>query len=261
MKNPRRISRCFGIELVRRGHAKRHPNHNREFGVFVVAVAEFYSFRKSWHQDDRVTPLIRQYQATVESVVRDCPGLASCAVACCDCGIRFLTHPRNAKRYDLRCPFGCRQHHRRERGNARSRKYGQSTEGARKKKLRNGRRTKMDHEAKSAVSGLSPSVDVSPETSPVGLDRPREDVQLALDGYSLRESIVVKTHTLSYLVMLLRVLEDIVIAPTDLLDQLRQRMRQRSIGSLSRREYVLRYLHEHPPPGVSHESTGGTNES
>jgi hypothetical protein len=37
---------------------------------------------------------------------------------------------------DLRCPFGCRLHHRRQRGNARSRKHNQTHQGrANKKKL------------------------------------------------------------------------------------------------------------------------------
>jgi hypothetical protein len=37
------------------------------------------------------------------------------------------------------------------------------------------------------------------------------------------------------------------ISREQLLAALRKRMRQRSIDRSPRREYVLRYLHEHPP--------------
>ena len=76
--------------------------------ILLVAIAEVFSFREDWHQDDRARPLVRQYQLTLDAVLRDRPDLQDCAVRCCHCGIRFFTHPRNAGRRDLRCPFGCR---------------------------------------------------------------------------------------------------------------------------------------------------------
>jgi len=63
------------------------------------------------------------FQRTLDAILRAHPDLAGCAVRCRRCGIRFLTHPRNADREDLRCEFGCRECHRRELANARSKKH------------------------------------------------------------------------------------------------------------------------------------------
>jgi hypothetical protein len=51
-----------------------------------------------------------------------------------------LTHPRNASRNDIDCPFGCRQAHRRENSTKRSREYYQTPEGKQKKKEINAHR-------------------------------------------------------------------------------------------------------------------------
>lgn len=76
----------------------------------------------------------------------------------------------------------------------------------------------------------------------------------------LQEATLSRSLTLPYLVMLVHLLDGIVITRSDLLATLRVRMRQRSIGQLTRREYVLQYLHEHPPPGDDHEPDDRTNE-
>ncbi|MBW2195185.1 MAG: hypothetical protein JRF37_06310, partial [Deltaproteobacteria bacterium] len=60
------------------------------------------------------------------------------------CGIFFLTHPRNAGRKDLGCPFGCREAHRKQNSTKRSVAYYQNKEGKFKKRLLNARRTQKD---------------------------------------------------------------------------------------------------------------------
>ena len=69
------------------------------------------------------------------------PKLARGVTHCAHCGIRFLTHPCNTNRRDLRCPFGCRRRHHRELGNRRSAKYSKTSKGREQKKLRNQRRS------------------------------------------------------------------------------------------------------------------------
>jgi hypothetical protein len=49
----------------------------------------------------------------------------------------FFTHPRNAGRRDLGCPFGCRDAHRRQNAIRRSIEYYRSKEGKTKKKSLN----------------------------------------------------------------------------------------------------------------------------
>lgn len=80
------------------------------------------------------------YYVVLRSVLRDHRRLRPCLTRCRHCGIFFLTHPRNAGRRDLGCPFGCRAAHRRQGSTARSVEYYQSPEGKQKKRMQNGHR-------------------------------------------------------------------------------------------------------------------------
>lgn len=202
----------------------------------------------------------------LDAVLRSNSDWEGCAVCCCHCGIRFLTHPRNAGRQDLRCPFGCRTHHRRQQANARSRKYNQTPHGrANKKQLNTAARLQaaqaespdsvptisveltsqrlvglsVGHVAEAATLEDSPAVDQSPAI--------QEQLTLPLDGFVLDEPTLINSPVLPYVRMVMSVLERRPIGREELLQRLRRSLRQRSIGRLSRREYALRYLHEHPP--------------
>jgi len=265
MKNPRPTPRCFGVERVGRGYEHHAWDFNREPGVFAIAVGEFFVFRPDWHRDDRAGPLVRQYQLTLDAILRDQPGLASCAVACRHCGIRFLTHPRNANRRDLCCPFGCRQHHRRAQANARSRKHYCTEGGRRNKKLLNGKRSQAGAKSENgappdtAAEGIAPSASPvesarQPPPDPAGpptrvdLHGPAyEEATLTLSGFTLREATVANSPLLPYLAMVATVLEGRAIRREELLIALQRSMRQRSIDRLPRREYVLGFLEQHPP--------------
>jgi len=76
----------------------------------------------------------------LRSVLRTHPYLRPCLCRCRECRIFFLTHPRNAGRRDLRCPFGCRKVHRKRNSTQRSVAYYRTAEGKEKKKLQNGKR-------------------------------------------------------------------------------------------------------------------------
>jgi hypothetical protein len=65
------------------------------------------------------------------------PELRGCLKRCRHCGIFFLTHPRNAGRNDLRCPFGCREEHRKQRSTLRSVEYYRGAKGRFKKSIQN----------------------------------------------------------------------------------------------------------------------------
>jgi hypothetical protein len=59
---------------------------------------------------------------------------------CRHCGIIFLTHPRNANRNDIGCPFGCRQARRSRKSTERSTAYYRTAQGKIKKQQQNARR-------------------------------------------------------------------------------------------------------------------------
>jgi len=63
----------------------------------------------------------------------------------------------------------------------------------------------------------------------------------------LNEPTLVNSGVLSYLASVASLIERRAIGREELLHWLRSSMRQRSIGQSARREYVLRYLHQHPP--------------
>jgi hypothetical protein len=154
-------------------------------------------------------------------------------------------------------------HHRRQRGNARSRKHNQTDKGrANKKKLNTAARIKAAPsetapptplEQSSQLTADSPStdfadaatVDESPsvDTSPAML----EHLTMHLDGFVLGEPTLVNSRILPYVRMVASVLEGRTISHEELLTALRRSMRQRSIGHSPRREYVA--LSE-PTPAV-----------
>ena len=76
---------------------------------------------------------------------------------------------------------------------------------------------------------------------------PSENAVFAWEGLLLDEPTLRNSHVLPYVLMVASVLEGRTIHREELLAALRKRMRQRSIGRLSRREYVLRFLQQHPP--------------
>jgi hypothetical protein len=84
--------------------------------------------------------LVLEYYLLLRSVLRTKPHLRGCLTRCRQCRIFFLTHPRNRGRHDLRCPFGCREAHRKQASTQRSVAYYQGKEGRQKKALQNAKR-------------------------------------------------------------------------------------------------------------------------
>ncbi len=65
--------------------------------------------------------------------------------------------------------------------------------------------------------------------------------------FVLDEVTLANSALLPYLAMVASLLERRAIRVTELLWVLRQSMRQRSFDRLPQREYVLRFLNQHPP--------------
>jgi hypothetical protein len=269
----------------------------------IAAIAEVFEFRPDWHRQNQAVRLVRQYELNLTSILEAHPELHDCVAGCCHCGIRFLTFRCNRGRDDLRCPFGCREHCRRQQANARSRKHYRTPEGNQRKEERNSLRCPIElheqppqqapllHEERVWVSPLEPasapqlrlhrslSSDVPSEllnhrahdrVLPDDLGLP-DDVSptapwsLELEGVLLTQQTLLSSSVLSYLCEVIRVLERRSITREELLQTLDESLRQRSLGARRRREYVLSYLNEHPPPQdtqpAPHEPIGRTNES
>jgi hypothetical protein len=74
-----------------------------------------------------------------------------------------------------------------------------------------------------------------------------EEAKLVLDSFTLDEATLVNSPLLPYLAMVATVIEGRTIPGQELLNILRRSMRRRSLDRLPRREYVLRFLDQHPP--------------
>ena len=275
----------------------------------IAAIAEVFEFRPDWHRQHQAVRLVRQYELNLTSILETHPDLHDCVAGCCHCEIRFLTFRCNRRRDDLRCPFGCREHHRRQQTNARSRKHYRTPEGRKRKEERNSLRCPIDLQEQppqqaSASQQTPPTGEELPSVSPVepasapqlrlhrslssdvssevlhqrAHDRvlpddlglpddvsPTETWSLELEGVLLTQQSLARSSVLSYLCELIRVLERRTITREELLNTLGESLRQRSLGARRRREYVLSYLNEHPPPEdtqpAPHEPIGRTNQS
>jgi len=187
---------------------------------------------------------VRQYQTALDCVLESDSDLSDCVTRCCHCGIRFLTHPRCVGRLNLRCVFGCRKHHRRQRSCQRSTAYYRTESGRAKKKRLNARRSRSASADSPPRTDALPPADPPPEEPaeclPVKAELRLEEV--VLDAESVRNSPI-----LPYVRMVVNLIEGIQLRGEELVERLIQALRQHRIAYRRRADYVLRFLHQHPP--------------
>jgi hypothetical protein len=235
------------VDGVGRGRAKIIFDCNREPGFFVIAVEKVFSFRPDWHQDHQTQPLVRHYQTVLDGVLESHPQLRPCVVGCTHCGIRFLTDARNAGRRNLRCPFGCRRHHRQRSSSQRSVAYYRTPAGKLKKRRLNACRI----EATDCRRQPDPQQPAAPSQEPPS-SAPDAGLQaeLALDGVVLDEPSLLASPMLPYVRMVASLVEGIPWSMTEVVGLLRQALRQHSMARRRRLDYLRHVLgrqHRHPP--------------
>jgi len=227
----------------------------------LIAIGEFFSDQPDWHQGSRVSPLVRQYQTTLDSLLESDDQLKRRVKHCLACDIRFLAAPQNAGREDLRCPFGCARLHRARQSNERVKAYRRTERGKQKKDALNARRygTSPSTSCESSCEGSAPAkpppceaVDStdSPLAGNTTQSLPAElsvAIELELDGVVVDESSVVNSPMLPYIRTLIWMIDGIRLSCAEVVQWLREVLRQRSMAYRPRREYVLRFLHQHPP--------------
>ena len=157
-----------------------------------------------------------QYYAVLRSVVRDKPQLRRCLRRCRHCGIFFLTHPRNAGRRDLGCPFGCRAAHRQQASTARSVAYYRSPEGKQKKRMHNGHRQ-----------------------DPRRVDPPPHSDDRPCPGE--REEMQFDAGTVRYVGMVVSLIEGRRVSAEEIVEMLVRAVRQHSMDRRRKMAYVLSY--------------------
>ncbi len=112
--------------------------------MFAARIEEVFEYRRGWYRGGAAAALVLEYYGLLRSVRRAKPHRCRCLTRCRQCGIFFLTDPRNTQRHDLRCPFGCQEGHRRRGSTARSVAYYQDEAGKMKKRIQNQKRPAVE---------------------------------------------------------------------------------------------------------------------
>jgi len=208
-------SRHEGVDRVGQGHVKQHQYYKRNPGFVVMQIQAHFHFRLDWYREGEVRALVKQYYVVLRSVLRSHPHLRRCLSRCRYCRIFFLTHPRNAGRRDLRCPFGCREAHRKQRSTERSVAYYATSEGKVKKKMQNGKRAQGGVRA-----DVNPPAPEAPEF-PAGM--------------------------VGYVAMVASLIEGRPVSEEEIVGMLMRAMRQHSMARRRRVDYVVAQLNQHGP--------------
>jgi hypothetical protein len=114
----------------------------------------------------------------------------------------------------------------------------------RKKKRLNARRQGNRPPPTAQLPSLAPQGTLP--SKPIGKPLPVK-VELRLDGVVLDESSLARSPMLPYVRMVVSLIEGVELSCREVLRLLRQAMRQRSIGVRRRIDYLLGFLHQHPP--------------
>jgi hypothetical protein len=188
----------------------------------IIKIQGFFQFEPDWRRSEEVRDFVLQYYFVLRAVLRANPCLRYCLTRCRHCGIFFLTHPRNAGRKDLGCPFGCKDTHRKRGSANRSAEYYRTPEGKSKKKRLNRKR-----------SGA--------ETKAVINERPQASKDLALPECRNDEQIV------CYLRVVISLIEGRRVSAEEILEMLARTVRQHSIARWRKIDYVLAHLNKRAP--------------
>lgn len=170
----------------------------------------------------------------LRSVLRAKPELRLCLCRCRHCGIFFIADPRNAKRRDLGCPFGCQEAHRKCESNRRSVEYYRSPKGRERKRQQNRKRYLVAwREPESCLT----KQEREPE-EPATENLPAEVAQ-APNRWA--EPLVEHVRVVSSLI------EGRQVSRDEVLEMLGEIWRQRRMVQVRKVDHIVAQLHQEPP--------------
>ena len=174
------------------------------------------------------------------------PELQGCVAYCAECEIRFLTHPRNAGRQNLRCPFGCRRHHRQQSSCQRSTAYYRTAAGKVKKKWLNARRQVPPAPPPQPAGELQGMLPAPPASAPPARAPSPAPAELRPEVV-LDESSVAHSPMLPYVRMVVSLIAGVAFTCREVVHLLWRAMRQHRIGVDRGGDYLLGFRHQRPP--------------
>jgi hypothetical protein len=184
-----------------------------------------FQFVPDWHLNPKLKGTIESYTCLLFSILKEKPKLTDCLVRCKHCGIYFITYYSNKNRKDLGCPFGCRQTHRKKSAARRSVEFYETAKGKTKKKLLNKGRsligTKQQSEAKQA--------------------KPKDR------DFSISSRVHIERNFMSYLRMLIRLIEGRRVDLKDIISLVDTILRQRSLDIMAKTRYFRKKIGSRSP--------------
>ena len=188
----------------------------------------------------------------LRSVLIAKPHRRKCLSRCRHCGIFFLTHPRNAGRKDLRCPFGCRRAHRRQESIRRSTEYYRDEEGRKYKRRQNERqqekrRSRTAAEKQAGENGSGEPAPPEPHWPKAKDDGAGPTWPLPPQGTPAARFRPPPGHLIDYVRMVVSLIEERPVSRTEILEMLQRVLRQHTMGRRRRIDHTVAWLHEHPP--------------
>jgi hypothetical protein len=214
---------------VRRGYQTRPDYYKREPGVLAIKIQGYFEFRPDWYRGTGVADLVKEYYWVIRRAKRTHSQLRRCLTRCRHCRIFFLTHPRNAGRQDLGCPFGCREAHRKRESTKRSVAYYSGEAGRKCRRIQNGNRQ---------FTGMLPVPEPPLE--------PQPEAPSGICGSHASHGPW-PTPLLVYLRMVISLIEERPVSREEILEMLARVLRQRSIPRRRKMDHIIERLNEHPP--------------
>jgi len=171
-----------------------------------------------------VAALVLEYYLLLRSVLRARPQLRECLSRCRHCRIFFLSHPCNAGRQDLGCPFGCQEAHRKQESTRRSADYYRDPKGKKKKSDLNNKRRRCPARTEEPLK--------------TGTDTVAQP-QVASNGWN--------APMVEHVRMVASLIEARWVSREEILAMLEKVLRQHSLGQSGKIDYMLRRLNANPP--------------
>ena len=187
----------------------------------------------------------------LRSILRAKPLLRKCLCRCRHCRIFFLSHPRNAGRCDLGCPFGCREAHRQKESIRRSTDYYRGDDGRKYKRRQNQRQNEKRRSRAAAQDdpcGVPPGTPVKEDPSPEAMTLP--DGPPLADGRPQGAQALPKVlpeALVDYVRMAVSLMEGRPVSRAEILQMLRRVFRQRTMSRHRPIDHAVAWLHENPP--------------
>ena len=178
-----------------------------------------------------MAPLVSEYYVLLRWSLRTKPHLRKCLCCCRHCRIFFLTHPRNAGRRDLGCPFGCREAHRRKESTRRSIEFYRGEQG----RILKGYQNEARRSGASVLIGQKTEAATKPQKAPCPVE-----VAAALPAANDPELV-------EHVRVVVSLIEDRPVSLEEIWEMLRRVLRQRSIGRARKIDQAVAWLNANPP--------------